>query len=47
MELVSNSLRVEHSFVCGWEFDTSKSRSEIPGKFWNVLEKDGEHQLDQ
>jgi len=47
MELVSKLVRVEHSFVCGWGFDTSESRSEIPGKFWNVLEKDGGHQLDQ
>jgi len=28
--------------------DTSESRTEIPGKVWNlVLEKDGEDQLDQ
>jgi len=28
--------------------DASGRRSEIPGKFWNVvLEKDGEDQLDQ
>jgi len=26
-----------------WKWDTAKSRSEIPEKFWNVvLEKDGE-----
>ena len=45
MELASNLLRSEHSFVWCWDLDTSKSRSEIAGKFWNVLEKDGEHQL--
>jgi hypothetical protein len=28
-------------------WDTSESRSETPGKFWNVvLERDGEDQLD-
>jgi hypothetical protein len=29
-------------------WDTSESRSETPGKIWNVvLEKDGEDQLDR
>ena len=41
-------LHLEHNFVWCWNLDTSKSRSEIPGKFWNVvLEKDGEDQLDR
>jgi len=36
------------SFVCCWKLYTSKSRSEIPGKFWNVvLEKDWEDQFDR
>ena len=36
-------LHSEHSFLWCWNLDTSKSRSGIPGKFWNeVLEKDGE-----
>jgi len=31
------------AFVWCWNVDTSQSRSEIPGKFWNVLlKKDGE-----
>jgi hypothetical protein len=45
-EEVSEVLCIEHSFVWCWKLDTSESRSEIPGKFWNVvLEKDGD-QLD-
>jgi hypothetical protein len=32
-------------FVWCWNLDTSESRSEIPGKFWNVHEKGGEYQL--
>jgi hypothetical protein len=40
-------LHLEHSFVWCWKLDTSGSRSEIPGKFPNVLlEKDGD-QLDR
>ena len=36
-------LHLEHGFVWCWNLDASSSRSEIPGKFWNVvLEKDGE-----
>jgi hypothetical protein len=36
-------LNLEYSFVWCWEWDTSESRSEISGEFWNVvLEKDGE-----
>ena len=38
----------EYGFVWCWNLDASGSRSEIPGKFWNVvLEKDGEDQLDR
>ena len=34
--------------VYGTETYSSESRSQIPGKFWNVvLEKDGKDQLDQ
>jgi len=41
-------LHLEHSFIWCWNLDTSGSRSETPGKFWNVvLEKDGENQLDR
>jgi len=30
-------------FVWCWDLDTSESRQEMPGKFWNgTLEKDGE-----
>jgi len=39
-------LHLEHGFVWCWNLDASDSRSEIPGKFRNVvLEKDGEDQL--
>jgi hypothetical protein len=37
---------MDHSFVWCWNLDTSKSRSEITWKFWNVLEKDGVDKLD-
>ena len=38
--------KVEHSFVWCWNLDIMENRSEIPGKFWNVvMEKDGEDQL--
>ena len=38
----------KYGFVWRWNFDASGSRSEIPGKFWNVvLEKDGKDQLDR
>jgi len=41
-------LHLEHSFVWSWNLDTSKSRSEVPGQFLNVvLEKDGEDHLVQ
>ena len=34
-------LYLEHSFIWCWNLDASGSRSETPGKFWNVvLEKD-------
>jgi hypothetical protein len=37
------SMCLEHSFVWYWNVDISESRSEIPGKFWNVvLEKNGD-----
>jgi hypothetical protein len=40
-------LQLEHRFVWCWNLDSSGSRTEITGKFWNVvLEKDGEDQLD-
>jgi len=39
-------LNLEQSFVWCWNLDTSESRSEMLGKFWNaVLHKDGD-QLD-
>jgi hypothetical protein len=41
-------LHLEHSFVWCWNVDTSKNKSKVCGKFWNVvLEKNGEDQLDQ
>jgi hypothetical protein len=44
----SEVLQSENSFTLWWNLDTSESRSEVPGKFWNVLlEKDGEEQPDQ
>jgi hypothetical protein len=40
-------LHLEHNFVWCWNLDTSKSRSEITWKVWNmVLEKDGAAKLD-
>jgi hypothetical protein len=45
-EEASKVLHLEHSFVWCWNVDTSENRSEVSGKFWNVmLEKDGEDQL--
>jgi hypothetical protein len=39
---------VEHSSLRCWNLDTLGSRSEIPGKFWNVvLGNDGEDQSDR
>lgn len=41
-------LPLEHRFLWSWNLDTSKSKSEITGEFWNeVLEKAGEEYLDQ
>jgi hypothetical protein len=38
---------LEHSFVWCGNLDSSETRSEVPGKFRNVvLEKDGEDKLD-
>jgi hypothetical protein len=39
-------LCLDHNFVWCWNLDTSESRSEMLGKFWNVvMEKDGENSL--
>ena len=46
-EEISEVIHLEHSILWCWNLDTSESRSEIPGKFWNVLEKDGEDQLER
>jgi len=47
-EETNKMLHLEHGFVWCWNLDASGSRSEIPGKFWNVvLQKDGEDQLDR
>jgi hypothetical protein len=44
----SEMLHLEHGFVWWWTLDASGSRSETPGKFWNVvLKKDGEDELDR
>ena len=41
-------LHLEDSFIWCWNLDASGSRSETPGKFWDVvLEKDGKDQLDR
>jgi len=41
-------LHLEHIFIWCWNLDASGSRSETPGKFWNVvLDKEGEDQLDR
>jgi hypothetical protein len=46
-EEISEVLRSEHSFVFYGNLDSSETRSEVPGNFWNaVLEKDGENKLD-
>ena len=46
-EETSEMLRLEHGSVWCWNLDAQGNRSEMPGKFWNVvLEKDGEDQLD-
>ena len=47
-EETSKMLHLEHGFVWCWNLDASRTRSETPGKFWNVvLEKDGDDQLDR
>jgi hypothetical protein len=39
----SKILHLEYIYMWRWNLDASGSRSETPGKFWNVvLEKDGE-----
>ena len=41
-------LHLKRSIVWCQNLNTFESRSQIPGKFWNVvLEKDGEFQLDR
>ena len=46
-EETSEVLHLEHTIIWCWNLDTSENRSQIVGKFWNVmLEKDGEDQLD-
>ena len=41
-EETSEVLHLEYSFEWCWKLDTSESKSEMPGKFWNVvMEKDG------
>jgi len=32
-------LYLEHSFIWCWNLDDSCSRSETPGKFWNVCSR--------
>ena len=42
-EYARKILHLELAFLWCWNLDTSKSKSEISWKFWNVmLEKDGE-----
>ena len=44
----SEMLLLEHGSVWCWKLDAPGNRSEVPGKFWNVvLEKDGEDHLDR
>jgi hypothetical protein len=39
-------LNLERGFIWCWKLDNSKNKSEVPGKFWNVvLENDGEGEL--
>jgi hypothetical protein len=41
-------LHLEHGVIWCWNLDTTEGRSEISGKFLNMmLEKDGEDQLDR
>ena len=47
-EKTSRVLQNKYSFVQCWNLDTSENRSEIPGKYLNVvLEKNGEDKFDQ
>ena len=47
-EETSKMLYLEHGFLWCWNLDASGSRSEITGKYWNmVLKKDGEYKLDR
>jgi hypothetical protein len=47
-EQISEMLYLEHSVVLCWKLDTSEIRSEILGKFSNVvLEKNEKDQLDR
>jgi len=43
----SKVLHFEHSLVRCWKLDTLESRSEIPGKFWNVMLEKKEDHLDR
>jgi len=46
-EVTIKVLHLVYSFLWCWSTDTSGNRSEVPGKFWNVvLEKDRKDQLD-
>jgi len=48
MASITLTIMLYHSSVWCWNMDTSRNRTEIPRKFWNVvLEKDGEDQLDR
>jgi hypothetical protein len=41
-------LHLEYTFLWNWNLDTSERRSEIPGKFWNVvLGEDGDGKFDR
>ena len=48
LRIISERTLEIYSFIWCWNLDASSSRSEILGKFWNVvLEKDGRDQLDR
>jgi len=40
-EETSTAPHLEYSFVYCWNFDTSKSSSQILGKFWSVVQVEG------
>jgi hypothetical protein len=40
-------LHVEHNFVGCWNLDTSESRPEMPGKFWNMAMENYGDQMDR